>query len=245
MANRPRNTGFGSTYSPVNNLVVPEAAMRVNRVKFFHPIIKQGNCAVKKLDFDAEDNVTIRTRVTGAGFGYLYATFDDPSGTQILAIKKATAGFHDISFIVPYPTLSNFRIEHLLLFLWVSIDLLDHETRYKIRTNLLMTQQHQPMYESPGIGFAGFGALADQDINNQPKGGKDSAGNPYWDGDFMNFCYANGYSGDRQFTPAAQMHLKQSDLYHGYYAHRASLMQAGLMKMRSISTLGRPRSKVR
>ena len=68
MANRPRNTGFGSTYSPVNNLVVPEAAMRINRVKFFHPIIKQGNWVVKKLDFDAEDNVTIRTRVTGAGW---------------------------------------------------------------------------------------------------------------------------------------------------------------------------------
>jgi hypothetical protein len=227
MANRPRNTGFGSTYSPVNNLAVPEAAMRVNRVKFFHPIIKKGNWVVKKLDFDVEDKVTIRTRVTGVGFGYLYATFDDPSGTQILAIKKVTAGFHDISFTVPYPTLSNFRIGvSSTIPMGYSIDLLDNETRYKIRTNSLMTQQHQPMYESPTIGFAGFGALADQDINDQPKGGKDSGGNPYWDGDFTNFSWQNGYSGDRAVHTSSANVPEATGSYHGYYAHRVSLMQA-------------------
>lgn len=227
MANRPRNTGFGSSYSPVNNLAVPEAAMRVNRVRFFHPIIKQGNWVVKKLDFDVEDKVTIRTRVTGAGFGYLYATFDDPSGTQILAIKKVTAGFHDISFTVPYPTLSNFRIGvSSTIPMGYSIDLLDNETRYKIRTNSLMTQQHQPMYESPGIGFAGFGALADQNINDPAKGGKDSGGNPYWDGDFQNFSWQNGYSGDRAVHTSSANVPEAIGSYHGYYAHRVSLMQA-------------------
>ena len=105
--------------------------------------------------------------------GYLYATFDDPSGTQILAIKKVTAGFHDLSFIVPYPTLSNFRIGvSSTIPLGYSIDLLDHETRYKIRTNSLMTQQHQPMYESPGMALLALGRLLIKTLTTNPKEGK-------------------------------------------------------------------------
>lgn len=227
LANRP-HSGFGSSYSPVNNLSVPEAAMRVNKVRFFKPIIQQGQWVVKKLDFNVDDYATIRARVVGQGFGYLYASFTDSEQTQLLAIKKVTAGFHDISFIVPYMVLPNFRIGvSSTIPTGYGIDLLDKEIQYKIRTNSLMMNQHKPMYESPGIGFAGFGALADQNINDTPRGGQDSVGNPYWDGDFQNFSWAtHKYSGNRAvYTSSANVPEAYGE-YHGYYANRCSLMMA-------------------
>ena len=227
IANRP-NSGFGSSYSPVSNLSVPEAAMRLNKVRFFKPIIKQGQWVVKKLDFAADDHATIRTRVVGQGFGYLYASFTDADQTQLLAIKKVTAGFHDISFIVPYMVLPGFRIGiSSTIPTGYSIDLLSKETQYKIRTNSLMMNQHKPMYESPGIGFGGFGALADQNINDTPRGGQDSGGNPYWDGDFMKFSWAaHKYSGDRAVHTSSANVPEAYGAYHGYYANRCSLMMA-------------------
>lgn len=228
LANKPHINRLGTSYSPVNNLSVPEAAMRVNSVRFFHHIIKNGQWVVKKLDFSQGDKATIRTKVSGTGFGYLYASFDTPDATQVLAIKKVGAGFHDMEFIVPYPTLSNFRIGvSLTIPPGYSIDLLNKETQYKVRTNSLMLQQHQPMHESSGIGFAGFGALSDQDINDRPKGGADSGGNPYWDGNFDNFSYASHkYSGSRAAITSSANAPEAYGSYHGYYAHRASLMQA-------------------
>jgi hypothetical protein len=110
MANRPRHTGFGSTYNPVNNLAVVEAYMKVNEKLSFKPIIQNGQWSVKKLDFAVDDRVTIRTGVVGQGFGYLYLSFEDSEQTQLLAIKKVIAGSHDISFIVPYMSLPGFRV---------------------------------------------------------------------------------------------------------------------------------------
>ena len=104
--------GFGSTptYHPVNRLQVPEAAMRVNRRKMFKNIMAQGQWTVKKLDFNLSDQVTLRTRVTGVGMGYLYASFVKDGQPHILTIKKVTPGFHDLHFTVPYPVLEQFRI---------------------------------------------------------------------------------------------------------------------------------------
>ena len=82
--------GFGSTptYHPVNRLQVPEVAMRVNRRNSFKNIMFQGQWTVKKLDFDLGDQVTLRTRVTGVGMGYLYASFVKDDKPHILTIKR-------------------------------------------------------------------------------------------------------------------------------------------------------------
>jgi hypothetical protein len=228
MANRPRHTGFGSTYNPVNNLAVVEAYMKVNEKLSFKPIIQNGQWSVKKLDFAVDDRVTIRTGVVGQGFGYLYLSFEDSEQTQLLAIKKVIAGSHDISFIVPYMSLPGFRVGVASTIpTGYGIDLLSKETQYKIRTNSLMMNQHKPMYESPGIGFGGFGALADQNINDTPRGGQDSGGNPYWSGSLDNFSWGTyGYSGDRAvYTSSANVPEAYGE-YHGYYANRCSLMMA-------------------
>ena len=68
--------------------------------------MSQGQWTVKKLDFDLGDQVTLRTRVTGVGMGYLYASFIKDDKPHILTIKKVTPGFHDIQF---YRSLSSVR----------------------------------------------------------------------------------------------------------------------------------------
>lgn len=222
-----RPTGFGSTptYHPINRLTVPEAAMRVNKKTYFHPIMKQGQWVVKKLNFSLGDSVTIRTRVSGIGMGYLYASFDNGEGPSLLTIKKVTQGFHDLKFRVPFPTLQSFKIGISTTSpKGYTVDRLSKEDRYKLSTNSMMVSQSSPMYESPGIGFAGLGAAL-QDHTGPARGGEDSAANPYWDGDWNNFSWQNGFSGDPSSssfsrdtkTPATQ------GSYHGYYAHRSSI----------------------
>lgn len=218
-------TGFGNTptYHPVNRLAVPEAAMRINQKTYFHPIMKQGQWVVKKLKFSLNDSVTIRTRVTGVGMGYLYASFDNGEGPSLLTIKKVTPGFHDLKFKVPYPTLKGFRVGISTTSpKGYTIDRLSKEDKYRLSTNSMMVSQSAPMYESPSIGFAGLGALLDH--SGPAKGGEDSAKNPYWDGNFDNFSWKNGFSG----RPASSMNCADTNTpaprgsYHGYYAHRAS-----------------------
>ena len=221
--------GFGSTptYHPVNRLQVPEAAMRVNRRKMFKNIMSQGQWTVKKLDFNLSDQVTLRVRVTGVGIGYLYASFVKESKTHILAIKKVAPGFHDLQFTVPYPILEKFRIGiSTTVPKGYSIDILPKESRYKLRTNSMMLSQSTPMFESPSIGFAGLGAL--QDINQPARGGRDSAYNPYWDGDWNKFSWNNGFSGSQETYNNVNNEVgpKVFGEYHGYYARRMSLMIA-------------------
>ena len=108
------------------------------------------------------DSVTIRTRVTGVGMGYLYASFDNGEGPTLLTIKKVTPGFHDLNFKVPYPTLKGFRVGISTTSpKGYTIDRLSKEDRYRLSTNSMMVSQSAPMYESPSIGFAGLGALLD------------------------------------------------------------------------------------
>ena len=228
IANRPHVSRLGSSQGTTSNLHVSEAAMRVNTKKYFHRIIKDNQWLVKKLDFGMDDAVTIRVMVKGEGFGYLYATFNDNNTPQILDIKKVISGVHELDFVVPYPVLSNFRVGiSSTIPAGYSIDLLPKDTRYRIRTNSLMTSQHQPMYESPGIGYGAFGALADRKISNNPKGGRDSGGNPYWDGDLDTFSWATyGFSGERDVhtnTSSVAVPGAYGD-YHGFYANRASIM---------------------
>ena len=218
-------TGFGNTptYHPVNRLAVPEAAMRLNQKSYFHPIMKQGQWVVKKLNFSLGDSVTIRTRVTGVGMGYLYASFDNGEGPTLLTIKKVTPGFHDLNFKVPYPTLKGFRVGISTTSpKGYTIDRLSKEDRYRLSTNSMMVSQSAPMYESSSIGFAGLGALLDH--TGPAKGGEDSANNPYWDGNFDNFSWKNGFTGDpaKPFNTSDTNTPRVQGSYHGYYAHRAS-----------------------
>jgi hypothetical protein len=225
-----RPTGFGATteYHTVNRLVVPEAAMRVEGKKFFHSILANGQWAVKKLDFRLGDRVTIRTRVTGVGMGYLYLSYQDDDKPTLLAIKKVTPGFHDLNFKVPYAVLPNFRVGiSTTVPKGYTIDRLPKEDRHKLHTNSMMISQSAPMYETPGIGFGGFGAAL-QDLNQTPQGGRDSASNPHWDGNWENYHWSNGHAGDaatitnvnNESVPEAR------GSYHGYYAHRSNLMFA-------------------
>lgn len=222
--------GFGSTptYHPVNRLQVPEAAMRVNRRKTFKNIMAQGQWTVKKLDFNLSDQVTLRTRVTGVGMGYLYASFVKDGQPHILTIKKVTPGFHDLHFTVPYPVLEQFRIGiSTTVPKGYSIDILPKSDRYKLRTNSMMLSQSTPMYESQGIGFAGLGS-AHLDITTGARGGMDSARNPYWDGDWNTFSWNNGFTG----SPETHSNVNNENSpkirgsYHGYYATRMTLMVA-------------------
>lgn len=218
--------GFGSTptYHPVNRLQVPEAAMRVNRKTHFKNIMSQGQWTVKKLDFNLSDRVTLRTRVTGAGMGYLYASFVKEGKPHILTIKKVTPGFHDLDFTVPYPVLEGFRIGiSTTVPKGYSIDGLSKKDKYKLQTNSMMLSQSTPMFESPGIGFGGLGAL--QDIDQIPKGGRDSAYQPYWDGNWDNFSWNNGVSGDKETycNVNNEKSPKVGGSYHGYYANRMSI----------------------
>src|SRR6056300_995624 len=175
MANRTSNTGFGSTYSPVNKLMVVEAYMKVNKKLSFKPIIQSGQWSVKKLDLQLDDAVDLRVNVAGQGFGYLYASFGEDE-TQILDIKKVTQGTHQLTFSVPQVVLSNFRLGiSSTIPQGYNIDLLPYDTQYKIRTNSLMMNQHTPMHETSGLGFAGFGAFSDRDINDPAMGGADTA----------------------------------------------------------------------
>ena len=225
-----RPTGFGATteYHTVNRLLVPEAAMRVEGKKFFHSILANGQWAVKKLDFRLGDRVTIRTRVTGVGMGYLYLSYQDDDKPTLLAIKKVTPGFHDLNFKVPYPVLPNFRVGiSTTVPKGYTIDRLPKEDRHKLHTNSMMISQSAPMYETPGIGFGGLGAAL-QDINQTPQGGRDSASNPHWDGNWENYSWSNGHAGkaakatniNNELVPEAQ------GSYHGHYAHRSNLMFA-------------------
>lgn len=231
------STGFGATpeYHPVNRLTVPEVAMRVNKKNYFHPIMKQGQWVVKKLDFSIQDSVTLRCRVTGIGMGYLYASFNNQEGPSILVIKKVTQGFHDLKFRVPYPVLQSFKIGiSTTIPKGYSTDRLSKESRYKLSTNSMMVSQSTPMYESPGIGFGGLGAPLQDHTVNLPKGGEDSANNPYWNGDWDSFSWDNGFSGDPAHPLMVQSGAKSPAIqgeYHGYYAHRASHALAKFNKM--------------
>ena len=225
MITNRRHSGLGSQYHPVNNLAVVEASMKQNQVKHFRPIIKQGQWVVKSLGFKLEQKVQIRANVIGQGAGYLYASFGEGSDTELLDIKKVMQGIYQLTFIVPNTSLPNFRIGIASTIpKGYGIKYLSNETQYKIRTSSLMLQQHTPMYESPGIGFAGFGAFVDRSINDTPQGGSDSAGNPYWDGNLDNFDWStymfSGVPGHGSLAP------KVYGSYTGYYGHRASLMQA-------------------
>lgn len=224
LANRP-HSGFGSSYSPVNKLMVVEAYMKVNRIRNPHKVIDHGQWVVKKMAFKLDDKVSMSVRVVGQGFGYLYASFGEEE-TQILDIKKVHQGVHHLNFSVPQVVLSNFRLGiSSTIPQGYNIDLLPNDTQYKIRTNSLMLQQHKPMYESPGIGFAGFGAFSDRDINDPAKGGADTAGNPYWDGNFDNFDWSKHlFSGEP--GQGGVMAPKVYGSLTGYYGHRASMMTA-------------------
>ena len=218
--------GSTPTYHTVNRLSVPEAAMRVNRKDFFHQIMAQGQWTVKKLDFKMADSVTLRCRVSGAGMGYLYTSFDNGEGGSLLAIKKVTPGFHDIKFKVPYPTLHNFKIGiSTTVPKGYSIDRLSNQDRYKLRTNSMMVSQSTPMYETPGIGFAGLGATLNENLEpSTARGGQDSANNPYWNGDWNNFSWDNGFSGDAEtinVVSGVRSPTVQGS-YNGYYASRMS-----------------------
>lgn len=221
-----RHIGLGSTptYHTVNRLTVPEVGMRVNRKDFFHQIMAQGQWVVKKLDFKIGDSVTLRCRVSGTGMGYVYASFDNGEGGSLLAIKKVTQGFHDINFKVPYPTLHNFKIGiSTTVPKGYTIDRLPSEDRYKLRTNSMMISQSTPMYESPGIGFAGLGATLNENISDPARGGQDSANNPYWDGNWDNFSWDNGFTGDQDVhCTNGESSPKVWGEYHGYYANRMS-----------------------
>ena len=84
----------------------------------------------------------------------------------------------------------------------------------------MMLSQHAPMYETPGLGFAGLGALLD--INQSAKGGKDDANNPYWDGNWDNHSWNNGFFGriDTQTVVGNERVPRTKESYHGYYAQQ-------------------------
>jgi len=218
LARRSNPRGFGSTtYSTTQNLMVPEVAMRVNRVSNFHHIMQEGQWVVSKLDFGADDKVTLRCRVMGTGFGHLYASFNDNGQPQILAIKRVTPGFHDLDFVVPYNVLKEFKVGvSTTIPSGYGIDLLTKSEQYRVRTNSMTMNQSPPMYETPGIGFPGFGAVL-PNINQQPQGSQ------YWNGSLENFSWADaGYSGKGAINTASGDVPEAFGSYHGYYAHRAS-----------------------
>lgn len=222
--------GFGSatTYHPVNRLTVLEAGMKVNRRNTFDNIMMQGQWTVKKLDFNLNDQVKLRCLVTGAGTGFLYASYFHNGTNQILAIKRVTPGAHELKFTVPYPVLRDFKIGvSSTIPKGYSIDNLSKETKYKIRTNSMMLSQHAPMYETPGLGFAGLGAAL-LDINQSAKGGKDDANNPYWDGNWDNYSWNNGFFGDidTQTVVGNERVPRTKESYHGYYASKHNIMLA-------------------
>ena len=222
VVHRTNPRGFGSTtYSPVQNLMVPEVAMRINRVTNFHHVIKNGQWVVRKLDFNADDKVTLRCRVIGEGVGHLYASFDNGQGRNIIAIKRVTTGFHDLEFVVPYNALKDFKVGvSTTIPTGYNIDLLPRDIQYSIRTNSLTMSQSPPMYESPGIGFAGLGAAL-FDLNKQ------SQTKEHWDGNLSNFNWRDaGYSGQRAVGTSTADAPEAFGEYHGYYAHRSSFYLA-------------------
>ena len=83
------------------------------------------------------------------------------------------------------------------------------------------------MYETPGLGFAGLGAAL-LDINQSAKGGKDDANNPYWDGNWDNYSWNNGFFGriDTQTVVGNERVPRTKESYHGYYASKHNIMLA-------------------
>ena len=222
--------GFGSApnYHPVNRMAVTEAAIRVNRRNTFDNIMMQGQWTVKKLDFNLNDQVTLRCLVSGVGVGFLYASHLDGDANQILAIKRITPGLHNLQFTVPYPVLREFKIGvSSTIPKGYSIDSLSKETKYKIRTNSMMLSQHTPMYETPGLGFAGLGAAL-LDLNQPATGGTDDAGNKHWNGNWDNYSWNNGFFGkiDTETVVGNERVPRTIGSYHGYYASKHNLMLA-------------------
>lgn len=218
IARRQANIGSAqSAYHPVNSLSVPEVAMKNEGRNLFNHIIKNGNWVVKKLDFSAGELITLRCRVSGVGAGFLYVSYQNEEQPELIAISRVSAGFHDIKVRIPYSVLHNFKIGvastvpkgH-------GVKHLDISTKYKLQTNSLLIDQHKPMFETSGIGFGGLGAF---NINQVPRGGSDSASNPYWDGNFANYSWEHGFAGQKS-EPIIRGE------YHGYYAHRTNLMIA-------------------
>jgi len=184
----PQGIGsFGASaefYTKVN-LQVADAEMRINRNKRQTTILRNGMWAVKKLGFNTEDLVRLSIRVTGSGTGFLFTSFDNGDGPELLAIQKVTTGLYRSDFIVPEPVLRNFKIGiSTTVPKGHGVKYLPNKERYSISKNSLMLSQSRPTFQTTGLG--GLGTI--YEINDDAVGGV-SHGVELWKGDISKHSF--------------------------------------------------------
>jgi hypothetical protein len=198
----PRNGMIGSSFGASdyfytrNDLSVKDADMRLTQQKRLKPILRNGMWVVKKLDFQSTDTVHITANVVGSGTGFLYTSFDNGEGPQLLSLKKVRVGVYSSKFVVPYGVLHKFKIGVAATIpKGYGVELLPRKEKNNVGQHAMMVAQSDPMYETSGLG--GLGNV--YDITTKPTGGLVESV-PLWEGDLANHSYkTHGYQGAKVF----------------------------------------------
>lgn len=225
--------GFGSVpYQTVNELTVVSAKLKAPGSKVFKTVVENGQWSVKNINFAYDKSHLFEVTVAGQGTGFLYAAYTRSGRETLLNIAKVTPGAHQISVKPTLTSLPNFRIGvSTTIPKGYSVSELSQEQQYNIRNNSLLIQQKAPSFETPGIGYGGFGGLGattDQqdDVRDMVPGWTiKEAGEGLWNGNLYSFPgefrgktlpQHVGASGTPQLTGS----------YHGNHAHGATMFMA-------------------
>ena len=221
----PRNGMIGSSFGASdhfytrNDLSVKDADMRLTKQKRLKPILRNGMWVVKKLDFQSADTVHITANVVGSGTGFLYTSFDNGEGPQLLSLKKVRVGVYSSKFVVPYGVLHKFKIGVAATIpKGYGVELLPRKEKNNVGQHAMMVAQSDPMYETSGLG--GLGAV--YDITTAPTGGM-VENMPLWEGDLANHSFkTHGYQGVKIFdTNAGEGPKWYTDLKRAYMCRSA------------------------
>jgi len=221
----PRNGMIGSSFGASdhfytrNDLSVKDADMRLSKQKRLTPILRNGMWVVKKLDFQSTDTVHITANVVGSGTGFLYTSFDNGEGPQLLSLQKVRVGVYSNKFVVPHGALHKFKVGVAATIpKGYGVSLLPNKERNTIGQHSLMIAQSDPMYETSGLG--GLGTV--YDITTAPTGGLVESV-PLWEGDLATHSYkTHGYQGAKTFDGnAGEGPVFNTDLKRNYMCRSA------------------------
>jgi len=229
--------GFGSVpYYLVNELTVVSAKLKAPGSKVFKSVVENGQWSVKKIDFTYDKLHLFNVTVAGQGTGFLYAAYTRSGKEALLDIIKVTPGVHQISVTPTLASLPNFRLGvSTTIPKGYRVSELSQEQQYNIRNNSLLTRQKAPSFETPGIGYGGFGGLGaagdQQDdvrdllITGWAVRDKNKVGKGLWDG------YIGSYIGEFRGKTSPH-HVGASGTpqltgsYHGNHGHGATMFMA-------------------
>ena len=230
--------GFGSVpYHLVNELTVVSAKLKTPGSKVFKSVVENGQWAVKKIDFTYDKLHLFNVTVAGQGTGFLYAAYTMTGKETLLDIIKVTPGVHQISVTPTLTSLPNFRLGvSTTIPKGYNVSELSQEKQYNIRNNSLLTQQKAPSFETPGIGYGGFGGLGAAESQQDDVRGlvpgwtvmdRNKLGKGLWDGNLYTFpTEFRGKTMPRHAGTGTSGTPLLTGSYHGNHAHGATMFMA-------------------